>query len=113
MPTPLHHGDVRGSDVPRRSRTFEGRFGRLFRSLPLAEHSRDSLMALGAKMISEKTASKALPDPDESDIPAGYTYLGQFIDHDLTFDPVSSLQRTNDVESLVNYRTPRFDLDCV
>src|SRR5438552_1074990 len=28
-------------------------------------------------------------------IPAGYTYLGQFIDHDITFDPVSSLQRLN------------------
>mgnify|MGYP001072582181 CR=1 FL=1 len=24
-------------------------------------------------------------------IPAGFTYLGQFIDHDITFDPVSSL----------------------
>ena len=38
---------------------------------------------------------------------------GQFIDHDLTFDPVSSLQRQNDPDGLVNYRTPRFDLDCV
>jgi len=27
-----------------------------------------------------------------SGIPALYTYLGQFIDHDLTFDPASSLQ---------------------
>src|SRR5207253_4018255 len=43
----------------------------------------------------------------------GYTYLGQFIDHDLTFDPVSSLQRQNDPDGLVDFRTPRFDLDCV
>lgn len=28
--------------------------------------------------------------------PAGYTYLSQFIDHDLTFDPVSVLQKAND-----------------
>jgi hypothetical protein len=114
MSTPEQtHGVVRGSEVRRRSRTFEGRFGRLFRSLPLAEFRRDYLMALGAKMISEeKTVSRGSPNP-ESDIPAGYTYLGQFIDHDLTFDPVSSLQRANDVESMVNYRTPRFDLDCV
>ncbi|HEX9508218.1 MAG TPA: peroxidase, partial [Myxococcales bacterium] len=78
----------------------------------MPEFRRDYLMALGAKMISEEKA-KAPPNPEESDIPAGYTYLGQFIDHDLTFDPVSSLQRANDVESMVNYRTPRFDLDCV
>jgi hypothetical protein len=30
---------------------------------------------------------------DNPQIPAGYTYLGQFIDHDLTFDPQSSLER--------------------
>ncbi|MDQ3575752.1 MAG: hypothetical protein M3404_12690 [Actinomycetota bacterium] len=29
-------------------------------------------------------------------VPAGYTYLGQFIDHDITFDPMSSLDRLND-----------------
>ena len=33
-------------------------------------------------------------------IPAGYTYLGQFIDHDITFDPTSSLQRSNDPDAL-------------
>ncbi|HWN72927.1 MAG TPA: peroxidase family protein, partial [Solirubrobacterales bacterium] len=44
-------------------------------------------------------------------IPAGYTYLGQFIDHDITFDPVSSLQRQNDPDALHDFRTPRLDLD--
>ena len=29
---------------------------------------------------------------DNPAIPSGYTYLGQFIDHDITFDPASSLQ---------------------
>jgi len=51
--------------------------------------------------------------PKDGPIPAGYTYLGQFIDHDLTFDPVSSLQRDNDPAAIVDYRTPRFDLDCL
>jgi hypothetical protein len=50
---------------------------------------------------------------DNPNIPAGFTYLGQFVDHDITFDPNSSLQRMNDPEALVNFRTPRFDLDCV
>jgi hypothetical protein len=52
-------------------------------------------------------------DAEESGIPAAYTYLGQFIDHDLTFDPASSLQRQNDPDALIDYRTPAFDLDCV
>jgi Animal haem peroxidase len=46
-------------------------------------------------------------------IAAGYTYFGQFIDHDITFDPASSLQQTNDPDALVDFRTPRLDLDCL
>src|SRR5205807_10087926 len=52
-------------------------------------------------------------DEEESGIPALYTYLGQFIDHDLTFDPTSSLQKQNDPDALVDFRTPAFDLDNV
>ncbi|MCC8396223.1 heme peroxidase family protein [Paraburkholderia sp. MMS20-SJTR3] len=51
------------------------------------------------------------PDDENPVIPAGYTYFGQFIDHDLTFDPNSSLQKLNDPEALEDFRTPRFDLD--
>lgn len=50
---------------------------------------------------------------DNTRIPAGFTYLGQFIDHDITFDPVSRLERQIDPRALVNFRTPRFDLDSV
>jgi hypothetical protein len=42
---------------------------------------------------------------------AGYTYLGQFIDHDLTFDPASTLQKVQDPHALNDFRTPAFDLD--
>jgi hypothetical protein len=44
-------------------------------------------------------------------LPAGFTYLGQFVDHDITFDPLSKLDQDNDPCALVNFRTPRFDLD--
>ena len=30
---------------------------------------------------------------DHADLPAGYTYFGQLVDHDVTFDPISSLRR--------------------
>lgn len=53
------------------------------------------------------------PEPGDENpiVPAGYTYFGQFIDHDLTFDPNSSLQKLNDPDATDDFRTPRFDLD--
>ena len=53
------------------------------------------------------------PMPTNTRIPAGYTYLGQFVDHDITFDPVSRLDRAIDPHALTNFRTPRLDLDSV
>ena len=52
-------------------------------------------------------------DEENMAIPAGYTYLGQFIDHDITFDPGSSLTKLNDPDALHNFRTPALDLDSV
>jgi hypothetical protein len=54
------------------------------------------------------------PDPDHPEgLPAGYTYFGQFLDHDVTFDPTSNLQRENDPRQVEDFRTPRLDLDAV
>ena len=51
---------------------------------------------------------------ENPDIPAGFTYLGQFIDHDITFDPTSKLRPAQrPATRSVNFRTPRFDLDRV
>ena len=50
------------------------------------------------------------PLRDNSQIPAGFTYLGQFIDHDVSFDP-TPLARRGDRNKVVNLRTPRLDLD--
>ena len=46
-------------------------------------------------------------------VPAGYTYFGQFVDHDLTFDTTSSLETLTRQNVIGNERTPRFDLDNV
>lgn len=48
-----------------------------------------------------------------STIPAGYTYFGQFVDHDMTFDKSALRVRRHDLAQLRNRRTPRLDLDCV
>jgi hypothetical protein len=92
--------------VPRSS-SFEGRYGRMFRSLPAFAPTDAALKKLADAMAD----APAGPPGDNPDIPAGYTYLGQFVDHDITFDPVSSLDRVNDPDALNTFRTPRFDLD--
>lgn len=115
------HGVVRGANLSRSSLLFGGPFGRIFRALAPAdfgvddEHSLAALKVLADKMtsVADKADPKDGPDNEESGIPAAYTYFGQFIDHDLTFDPASSLQKQNDPDALVDYRTPRFDLDNV
>ncbi len=105
-----HHGGSRprGLDNVARSPSFEGRYGRMFRSLPPFAPTDAALDALAGSM-----ADVPGPAGDNPDIPCGYTYLGQFVDHDITFDPVSSLDRANDPDALTNFRTPRFDLDSV
>lgn len=44
---------------------------------------------------------------------AGVTFLGQFIDHDLTLDLKSPLLQAADPRRTVNFRTAAFDLDSV
>jgi hypothetical protein len=46
-------------------------------------------------------------------LPAGFTYLGQFLDHDLTFQMTSSLSQGHAGSTRPNLRTPAFDLDSV
>jgi hypothetical protein len=48
---------------------------------------------------------------DNPDLPSGFTYLAQFIDHDITFDPTSLPERDVDPQSVHNFRTPKLDLD--
>jgi hypothetical protein len=86
----------------------------MFRTLPAFEPGDAALSELAAQMLEPVDPGTEGGGEDEGldgPIPAGYTYLGQFIDHDITFDPVSSLQRLNDPEALHDFRTPRLDLD--
>jgi hypothetical protein len=59
------------------------------------------------------TAEGSQPDSAEP-IPAGFTYLGQFVDHDLTLDNTArSLGENVTVTELVQGRSPALDLDSV
>ena len=96
-----------GVSVPRGQGSLAGarggRFGRMFGFLAPCDPDDERIDALVAAM-------KTRPAQNQR-IPAGYTYFGQFVDHDITFDPLSQLQRDNDPHALTNFRTPRFDLD--
>lgn len=112
------HGNVeRGLMGTPHSPLFEGRFGRMFRALPGAAFADQELVALATAMTAEAedevTSENEIDDEENFGIPAGYTYLGQFIDHDITFDPLSSLAQQNDPDGLVDFRTPALDMDCL
>lgn len=94
-----------------RSRSYErGKFGRLFPALPPAKFSPEVLSHLAGSMRRVKDST---PTIDKNSMPAGYTYLGQFITHDITFDPTAITERQVDPEHLWNFRTPSLDLDCL
>lgn len=131
------HGSrpLRGLESTSQSSVQTAKFGRMFRWLEPAiapegptdeAEVRVMLTTLAGLMVTSEFQSNAKetgkpdapitvaePDDENPTIPAGYTYLGQFIDHDITFDPTSSLQRLNDPDGIETFRTPRLDLDCL
>ncbi len=125
------HGHTNTSDyVPPRSRySDKGKFGRMFGALPpFASDNpsvRKALLALGqpgglmdagddltasAKDLITNPAFN-LSNLNNPRLSAGMTFFGQFIDHDMTFDPTSSLERQADPEQVTNFRTPTLSLD--
>lgn len=125
-PVPVHHGQLHretGINPPESIGFGRGKFGRLFpalHALPDTEPVREALLELGAPGGLMDAGDKPLDGPDANaanrpnpDIPAGFTFFGQFIDHDITFDPTSSLERQNDPEAVENFRTPNLELDNV
>ena len=75
--------------------------------LPFDANHRALLDALG-DLMGEPGREAALPD---STIPAGFTYVGQLVDHDITFDVSSSLDAATDANTVNNMRSPVLDLD--
>ncbi len=114
-----HAHPLRGLTANAITQHKPGLFGKMFPSLSPAsfgandQANKDALIALGSAIVASVDAPKDGPDSEESGIPALYTYFGQFIDHDLTFDPASELQKQQDPDGLVDFRTPAFDLDNV
>lgn len=55
--------------------------------------------------------ARLIPAGDNPNVPAGFTYLGQFVDHDITLDTTPLEQQEADPLATSNFRTPALDLD--
>ena len=92
----------------------EGRFCRLFTPPEVLPDTspRHLLNELGKTNgpMDEQNAADPIGD---SNVPAGFTFFGQFVDHDITLDTVSQLDSLAVPGAIRNMRTPSLDLDCV
>ena len=121
------HAQVR----PRRFVIHEDRFGRIFPELPPFANpspalrrpcatsaspggildAKDNLAAGPVALIVDPALS--VNNPNNPTHTAGTTFMGQFMDHDMTFDLTSRLGVPADPEDSPNARTPALDLDSV
>lgn len=125
-----HEGGVQAADEVQFETPFGYMFPQLLRhdstALPVGSDTVARLRALGSAMADPGTPENPATQFD-SKIPAAYTYLGQFIDHDITArtdretrvsqivpqdgSPLEPLDPQHVVSSLTNGRRPQLDLD--
>lgn len=106
-----------GDNLPSSTFHDQGKFGRLFPTLPAFAADNPTLRA-ALKEVGKKNSimdaqdnvddpvglitkpKKSPHNPNNSTLTAGMTFLGQFIDYDMMFDPTSSLERQQDPETI-------------
>jgi hypothetical protein len=113
MASQTTHGASRREMSPESISTLDGhgdpgKFGRMLPGLPPLVVSDAKLTAL-AQAMRDNAADDA--GGDNPKIPAGYTYLGQFVDHDITLDTTPLADQQADPLALRNFRSPALDLD--
>ena len=109
----MHGVPLRGMYLTSKDRLAEGRFGSMFKKLPPFAPPDDLLSGLASSMVEDQT----IPDDENLNTSprlfAGFTFIGQFIDHDITFDNTPLELQQVDPDARVNFRTPRYDLDSI
>jgi hypothetical protein len=108
----LHGAELRGMYLTSKSRLAEGRFGLMFKKLPAFAPPDNLLEDLARKMVETDTgdAFLAKTGPNQR-LFAGFTFIGQFIDHDITLDTTPLDEQQTDPDATANFRTARYDLD--
>jgi Animal haem peroxidase/TAT (twin-arginine translocation) pathway signal sequence len=139
-PMPPHGAELRGMDLATQSPTTEGRFGFMFKNQPPHRPPDDLLKRLGEAMAEQPVKGDPHIDPvtgqpvmqsdgtpfpvgnNENDafnenpnpkLTSGFTFVGQFVDHDITFDTTPIDQQEEDPDATTNFRVPRYDLDAL
>src|SRR5215217_788095 len=107
----LHGAELRGMYLTSKDRLAEGRFGTMFKKLPAFSPRDDLLDGLARTMVEPDTSDVFLATNPR--LFAGFTFIGQFIDHDITLDTTPLDLQQADPDATVNFRTPRYDLDSV
>jgi Animal haem peroxidase len=119
--TPPHGAELRGMDLVTQSPTTEGRFGFMFKNQPPHPASGTLLEDLGL-IMEEQPVIAGTVTKDDNDrfnenpnplLTSGFTFVGQFVDHDITFDTTPLSDQQSDPNATTNFRTPRYDLDAV
>ena len=128
----LRTADAQAPPRPRRFVIREDRFGRMFPELPpfFRETSPRLLAAMreigapGGPMDARDALDRGpialitdaalnVNNPNNTTHTAGTTFMGQFLDHDMTFDLTSRLGTPAEPTDSPNARTPALDLDSV
>ncbi len=119
-------GGEEGSVVPQeQTESFTRMFPELPPFAPATDESRERAKQLGEKGgpidalddLTDPIQSILNPgvfspnNPDNPNMTAGITFIGQFLDHDLTLDLRSPLHAPSDPRKTRNFRTAAFDLD--
>jgi LysM repeat protein len=102
--TALMRGAAEAAPEAAAERAF--RFSRMFKDAEKFRPAEEALIELGRAMDEVSNAK------DHPTLPAGFTYFGQFLDHDITFDQTDGLPSGElTPEEILQGRSPSIDLD--
>ena len=105
VPDPVNASDNPSAPAPRALAAAEAPPFRFSRCGPQGQ-------PLGPALLKKLAVAMVQGGGGQDGVPAGYTYLGQFVDHDLTFDRTEvALGEDVTPAELVQGRSPRLDLD--
>ena len=122
-PTPPHGAQLRGMDLvikARRPRVASGSCSRASRhpasdacSTAWVRPWKSSQPPTPAVLKPQKTKTTPSTRTPARFLTSGFTFFGQFVDHDITFDTTLLSDQQSDPYATTNFRTPRYDLDAI